>query len=216
MGDQFLYSCEWDKNFVLNSLIHCLSVNKVISEWEWYGEILEFRWRHMWQNREQVQVGDDWFEYSRTIEQERAAELLNSWWQAGCTLETWIWNERLFFYLRQIIAWAETSICSNSFWCAEGYSSHQSIQWYIWRIQYCKYHICCSLWRWFRWLEPRTTYIQQNICCKKMKIEDRPTTIWRGLFRIGYTEQYGDAIAELQCIYQSAQRHDLWAELLST
>ena len=81
-GDQFLYSCEWDTNFVLNSLIHCLSVNKVISEWEWYGEILEFRWRHMWQNREQVQVGDDWF--SRTIEQERAAKQLVTGW-----MHTW-------------------------------------------------------------------------------------------------------------------------------
>jgi hypothetical protein len=41
---------------------------------------------------------------------------------------------------------------------------------------------------------------------QKMKIEDRPTT--RARF-ISHTERYGDAIAELQCIYQSAQPHDL-------
>ena len=41
---------------------------------------------------------------------------------------------------------------------------------------------------------------------QKMKIEDRPTTMAR---LISHTERYGDAIAELQCIYQSAQRHDL-------
>jgi hypothetical protein len=41
---------------------------------------------------------------------------------------------------------------------------------------------------------------------QKMKIEDRPTAKARF---ISDTERYGDAIAELQCIYQSAQRHDL-------
>jgi hypothetical protein len=82
------------------------------------------------------------------------------------TFETWIWNERLFFCLRHVLL-HELKRRFAATHC--DVLILESIQLDIWIIQYWKY-ICCSLWRWFRWLEPRTTSNKTLILLQKMKL----------------------------------------------